>query len=57
MNAREVEKQAWEAFSKWKKQRLQDHPEDEDLDDYTLALMYPDGKLPNNRSFNQTNAG
>ncbi len=57
MNAREVEKQAWEAFSKWKKQRLKDHPEDEDLDDYTLALMYPDGKLPDNRSFNQTNVG
>lgn len=45
MNAREIEKKAFEDFGEWANQWRKDHPEDEDLDIYTLSLMYPDGKL------------
>lgn len=50
MNAREIEKQAGDDFGKWVNQWKKDHPEDEDLDLYTLALMYPDGKLPHSQA-------
>jgi len=50
MNAREIEKKAWAEFRKWANQWKKDHPEDEDIDLYTLSLMYPDGKLPYNQS-------
>ena len=41
--ARDIEKKAWDDFRKWGKQWKKDHPEDEDLDLYMLALMYSDG--------------
>lgn len=46
MDAREIEKKAFDDFGKWADQWLKDHPEDEDVDMYTLSLMYPDGKIP-----------
>jgi len=49
MNGREMEKQAWTAFGKWKQQWVKEHPEDDNLDDYTLSLMFPDGELPDNQ--------
>ena len=45
MDRREIEKKAFEDFGKWVNQWKKDHPEDEDLDIYKLASMYPDGKL------------
>ena len=44
MNGREIEKRAWEDFSKWCDEWYYEHPND-DIDTYTLALMYPDRKL------------
>lgn len=43
MNAREIEKKAWDDFGDWANQWRKDHPEDEDLDIYTLSLIYPNG--------------
>ena len=44
MNARDIEKKAFDDFGKWANQWRIDHPEDEDLDDYTLSLMFPDNQ-------------